>query len=136
MKRKAQLKSELADKLKDLEVKYDALKLENKQNLCIIKALQSKLRISEGFDKVSVSVQTERVFSCHKCNFEVDDVYEFDMHRWTDHEDDDELDSRSMDEEKREVSHHRSERDTNDFECNFCDDNFLNQKVSDGTQED
>ena len=46
------------------------------------------------------------------------------MHRWTEHEDDDELDSRSMDEEKREVSHHRSERDTNDFECYFCDETF------------
>ena len=82
------------------------------------------------FDKVSVSVQTERIFSCHKCDFQVDDVYEFDMHRWTEHEDDDELDTRiHVDVEKREASHNWSETNMNDFECNFCDKNFRTKRA-------
>ena len=43
----------------------------------------------------------QKEYFCHKCNFHVDDVYESDMHRWTEHEDDDELDTRSQDDEEK-----------------------------------
>ena len=29
-----------------------------------------------------------RSLSCHKCDYKIEDVYEFDAHRWMEHEDD------------------------------------------------
>ena len=51
----------------------------------------------------SVSVQTETILSCTKCDYKINDIYEFDAHRWTEHEDD-ELGANSYGVEEMEVS--------------------------------
>ena len=113
MKKKAPLKPELIENLKNLQDKYDVLENENNQNIEKIKMLESKLESVEkracGDLKhpisTSVSVQTDTILSCRQCDFQVDDIYEFYGHRWTEHEDD-ELGAKDI--EKMEVSHNES----------------------------
>ena len=96
VKNKAPLKSEVLAELKALQLKYDALKLVNKQNLETITNLQIKVKELKQYDILnvkssphleSVSVQTDTILSCHKCDYQIDDIYEFDAHRWTEHND-------------------------------------------------
>ena len=94
---------------------------ENKQNIEKIKILESKLESVENGAcgdlkhpiSTSVSIQTDTILSCRQCNFQVNDIYEFYGHRWTEHEDD-ELGAKDI--EKMEVSHNESQDITLDKE--------------------
>ena len=145
-KKKAPLKSELVEEYNDLQTKYDVLDEENKQNVVMIKSLMSKLEAFERRENgdlndknrpilASVTVQTETILSCQKCDFQVNDIYEFYGHRWTEHEDD-ELGANMNDTKHMDVSHGDSQTEPpeeesmalNEFECNFCDENFTTKR--------
>ena len=111
------------EKIDSLEFKLDELSK--------FKDLNVHMNVDK-LDTVSISVQTDRIFSCHKCNYKADDVYEFDMHRWTEHEDEDELDTDNHKvHEEMEVSQHEHEHvevnvttTQGNFDCNFCHQTF------------
>ena len=88
-----------------------------------IKTLKDKVALLEEkvkpVEEESVSTQTFRILSCHKCDFKVDDVYELDAHRWMEHEDDEpDTGIRTVDEENV------SQRLSTQFHCNFCSKTF------------
>ena len=133
VKKKAPLKSEVVTELDDLKKRFCELEIENIEQIEIIKSLEIKIkeledcRIAPGME--TVSVQTDTKFVCHKCDYRVEDVYEFDAHRWIEHEDDDELDGGNNDVVDMEVSEHEIEEQRfkqclEQFNCNLCDDNF------------
>ena len=80
-KKKAPLKSELLAKLIALEGQYDVLEKENKQHIEFIKSLELKVKglqeiASKDKDSPileSVSVQTDEIILCHKCDYEAED---------------------------------------------------------------
>ena len=108
----------------------------------MIKSLMSKLEAFERRDNgdlndksqailASVSVQTETIISCKKCDFQVDDIYEFNGHRWKEHEDDEHganmHDVKSMDVRPGESQTELLEEDSRDlvgFEYKFYDKNL------------
>ena len=93
-KKKAPLKSELLAKLIALEGQYDVLEKENKQHIEFIKSLELKVKglqeiASKDKDSPileSVSVQTDEIILCHKCDYEAEDRYDLDAHTWSVHE--------------------------------------------------
>ena len=122
-KQKQPLKSELITQLKKLEEENILLQNSNLDMGKTIKLLEDKVALLEKktnsveFD--SVSTQTVRILSCHKCDYKIDDVYELDAHRWIEHEDD-EPDTDIPTNEKDEVSKKRIIQ----FNCNFCNETF------------
>ena len=134
VKNKALLKSEVLAELKALQLKYSALKIENKQNLEIITNLEIKvkelkehgtLNVKSFPNLESVSVQTDTILSCLKCDYQVDDIYEFDAHRWTEHNDDEDEEMEVID---NDIEVHKVEKCADDFKCNFCDKHFKNKR--------
>ena len=118
-KLKQPLKAELICQLKKLEDEKQLLQKENLEMGNTIKQLENKLAHLEEKTKTvefeSISTQTVRILSCHKCDYKIDDVYELDAHRWIEHEDD-EPDTNIHTVEEGRVS----ENITTQFNCNFC----------------
>ena len=96
IKSKPPLKSELIIQLKMLQDKYNALHSDHKQNIELIKCLNDKVERLEHKESSkiweskilpsSVSIQTEEIILCHKCDFEAEDKYELDAHTWELHD--------------------------------------------------
>ena len=133
LKKKAPLKAEISVQLKELREKYDNLEQENDRNIKIIKNLESKVIELEKNESLrgrdsplltTVSVQTDKILSCHHCDYTSDDVYEFDQHRWTEHEDDDNLDDDFREREDKSYSDERKTKSFVDLLCNLCDEQF------------
>ena len=86
IKNKMPLKSELNTQLNDLQAKYESLDQENKQNRETIKHLEEKVR---GLQQQKISKPKEscivRTASVHKCDYEPEDVYDFDAHTYSEH---------------------------------------------------
>ena len=130
----------MLEDFKDLQIRYDALDNENQQNDVMIRNLMSKIESFESRESgeknhplsSSVSVQTETILSYQKCDFKVEDIYEFYGHRWTEHEDE-ELDANMHNIEDMEVTQNdtqnESEKGTKGLECNFCDDTFTTKRI-------
>ena len=94
IKKKMPLKSELNTQLTDLQAKYESLEIENKQNKETIKNLEENVKSlqqqnmskpKESCKLSTVSVQTEEIILCHKCDYEADDIYELDAHTYSEH---------------------------------------------------
>ena len=128
--KKAPLKSELLAKLIALEGEYDALKKENEHNIEVIKTLELKVKgLQEISSKAkdspileSVSVQTDEIILCHKCDYEAEDRYELDAHTWSAHDDE------SMEVHDYGGEIHKVDNYADDFKCNFCDNNFKTKR--------
>ena len=71
----------------------------------------------------TVSVNTDKIISCHHCDYTSDDVYEFDQHRWTEHEDDDNLDYDFRERADTSYSDKRKTNSLGDLTYNLCDAN-------------
>ena len=73
-----------------------------------------------------MSVQTETILSCQKFYYQVDDIYEFYGHRWTEHEDDElGVNMHNIENMEVEVSQNDSQNETSEkdsmgskFKCN------------------
>ena len=114
--KKAPLKAELIVKLKNLEKEYEALKLENLNNLKTIQELENKLASVE--DQVKNNLESgknqeadelDMSFGpryCKKCGFEAEDGYQLDGHLWSEHEDNEII----------------------SIQCQHCDQNFSTMK--------
>ena len=133
LKKKAPLKAEISVQLKELKEKYDNLEQENDRNIKIIKNLESKVIELEKNESLrgrdsplltTVSVQTDKILSCHHCDYTSDDVYEFDQHRWTEHEDDDNLDDDFRERADKSYSDEMKTKSFGDLSCNLCVEQF------------
>jgi hypothetical protein len=132
VKKKAPLKSDICAQLKDLQEKYGDLEKENNWNKAIINQLEFKVRQFEENDSsrvdklpelLSVSVQTEKIILCHKCDFEAEDRSHIDAHTCTDHSSDNYLTCRYCEYcfgTKKELMIHRKQHHLD--KVNMCRD--------------
>ena len=114
--KKAPLKAELIIQLKNLEKEYEALKLENMNNLKTIQELENKVatleeQATENCSSSGKDQEAELDMSfgpryCKKCGFEAEDGYQLDGHVWSEHED----------------------TESNSLQCQHCDENFSTLK--------
>ena len=118
--RKVPLKAELILKLKDLEkehealkLEHEALKLENKNHIEINHDLEKKIAdLEKNFQKTEEKKLEEDdnldyssgPVDCKRCEYQAEDGYDLDGHRWSEHEED-------------EDGH---------IICKFCDETFAN----------
>ena len=132
VKKKVPLKVEICAQLKNLQEKYGALEKENNWNKAIINQLELKVKQfeennSSKVDKLpelhSVSVQTEEIIVCHKCDFEAEDKYDLDAHTYTEHSSDNYLTCRYCEycfDTKKELMIHRKKHHLD--KVNMCRD--------------
>ena len=88
-KKKAPLKSEIINQLKEMQDKYSAIEIENKMNQEPINSLQ--LEVKELTEKRAINkpvltsalVQTDEILLCHRCGFEAEDIYNLEAHTYT-----------------------------------------------------
>ena len=94
VKNKAPLKSEVCAEFKALQEKYCTLEKENIWNKAIITQLELKVRQFEENESSktyrpnelrSVSVQTDDILMCHKCDYQAEDNIDLDGHTYTEH---------------------------------------------------
>ena len=107
-----------------LEEEINCFKNENRQMNDTIKTLKEKA--VKHNETQSTAVQTEKMLACQKCDYTVNDVYEFDAHRWSEHEEDEvEYNDFGDDQESGHTNlGQKSEKYTETFKCNICDENF------------
>ena len=116
---KQPLKAELIAQLKKIEEENNLLQNVNLEMGKTIKLLENELALfkqkTKSAELESLSTQTVRWLSCHKCDYTTEDVYELDAHRWMEHEDED-PDTSIYTVEEDQVA----EKITPQFNCNFC----------------